>query len=81
MGLLSFNIENSLTTGLKDTLEVSHRADFCVGYLNLRGWKQVADNIDKFSGDDSNNCRLLVGMHKHPKEMLRDFWSRPLAVF
>lgn len=37
------NIENFLTKGLSDFLEVSHRSDFCVGYFNLRGWKEVDD--------------------------------------
>ena len=69
------NIENFLTTGLKDTLDVSQRADFCVGYFNLRGWKEVADKVDKFSGDDDNKCRLLVGMQRHPEEILRDFFA------
>ncbi len=41
------NIENNLVVGLNNTLSVSYRSDFCVGYFNLRGWKQVADEIDK----------------------------------
>ncbi|GIK22142.1 MAG: hypothetical protein BroJett005_15560 [Ignavibacteriota bacterium] len=69
------NIENFLTTGLKDTLDLSHRADFCVGYFNLRGWKEVADKIDRFSGENGDVCRLLVGMHRHPEEVLRDFFA------
>lgn len=48
------NIENQLTTGLNETLEVSHRTDFCVGYFNLRGWKDVADKIETFSGATVN---------------------------
>ena len=48
------NIENFLTTGLKDTLDVSHRADFCVGYFNLRGWKQIDDLVDQWSGGKDN---------------------------
>ena len=74
------NIENQLTTGLNETLEVSHRTDFCVGYFNLRGWKEVADKIDLLSGapinegteDIHRTCRLLVGMQKLPVDILRE---------
>lgn len=69
------NIKNKLTEGLINSLEVSHRADFCVGYFNLRGWKEIADQIDKFSGSDEQKCRLLVGMQKQPDELLRDYFS------
>ncbi len=44
------NIEHHLTKGLNETLEVSHRTDFCVGYFNLRGWKEVADKIERMAG-------------------------------
>lgn len=69
------NIETHLTLGLNDSLEVSHRSDFCVGYFNLRGWKEVANKVDSFTGVDDNKCRLLVGMHKHPEELLREYFS------
>jgi hypothetical protein len=44
------NIENQLSNGLADTLKVSKRSDFCVGYFNLRGWHEVADSIDSLVG-------------------------------
>ena len=77
------NIENHLTKGLNDTLELSHRTDFCVGYFNLRGWKEVANNIDKLSGveitegnqDIHRICRLLVGMQKMPIDILKEYFS------
>jgi superfamily II DNA or RNA helicase len=78
------NIENHLTKGLNETLEVSQRTDFCVGYFNLRGWKEVADKIDSLEGatvvegkDDIHRiCRLLVGMQKMPVDILRDYFSK-----
>lgn len=70
------NIENYLTDGLNYTLDVSHRADFCVGYFNLRGWKQVASHIEKWNGGEGNCCRLLVGMQKPPTEILRDYFTK-----
>lgn len=78
------NIENHLVQGLNETLELSQRTDFCVGYFNLRGWKEVADKIDDLSGNivvEGNNdihrvCRLLIGMQKMPVDILREYFSK-----
>ena len=40
------NIELSFLPTLQESLRLAHRADFCVGYFNLRGWKELADKID-----------------------------------
>ncbi len=69
------NIELQLLEGLKYTLDVSHRADFCVGYFNLRGWKQVADSIETWVGGEGKQCRLLVGMQRRPEELVREMFS------
>lgn len=66
----------SLLTALNETLEVSYRADFCVGYFNLRGWKAIADYIDEWDGTENNRCRVLVGMQQRPDEEFRAAMSQ-----
>ena len=65
------NIETSLLPTLQETIRLSDHADFCVGYFNLRGWKQLDSYIDAWSGGAGHCCRLLVGMHRLPQDELR----------
>lgn len=65
------NIEQVLLPALQQTLEMADHADFCVGYFNLRGWKQLDSFVERWSGGDGHCCRLLVGMQRLPQEDLR----------
>ncbi|CDH47230.1 helicase-related protein [Candidatus Contendibacter odensensis] len=65
------NIENGLLPALRDTLKLAYRADFCVGYFNLRGWKALDSGIDAWPGGSGHCCRLLVGMQRLPQDELR----------
>ncbi|MCX8120023.1 MAG: phospholipase D-like domain-containing protein [Oscillatoriaceae bacterium SKW80] len=65
------NIEKPLLPELQHYLQQAYRADFCVGYFNLRGWQEVDTYIEQFKGGEGQACRLLVGMYRLPKDELK----------
>ncbi len=78
------NIKKHLEEGITKTLETSKRADFCIGYFNLRGWQKVSQQVNNLEGDylpegfeDDNKyyCRVLIGMQKLPDEQIKDFFA------
>jgi SNF2 family DNA or RNA helicase len=69
------NIENKLLPTLRETLNVADHADFCVGYFNLRGWKQLDSYVEQWAGGEGNCCRLLVGMQRPPQDELRELYA------
>ncbi len=68
------NIEQDLLAALRATLAVSKRADFCVGYLNLRGWQAVDDLVEPWVAEGGQVCRVLVGMQRPPSDDIRELY-------
>jgi superfamily II DNA or RNA helicase len=69
------NIKIPLLPALSDTLKLSERAEFCVGYFNLRGWKLIDKLIDAWPANDPANCRVIVGMQKLGEDELKEGMS------
>ncbi len=66
------NQQQQLAPELRKTLAKSVAIDACVGYLNLRGWKQIADEVDELPGDLLRPpARVLVGMAARPEQLMR----------
>ncbi len=70
------NIEQDLLTTLRGTMQVSKRADFCVGYLNLRGWQAVDDLVQPWNPAEGQVCRVLVGMQRPQHEEIRELYRQ-----
>ncbi len=78
------NIDISFSDGLQGIITNVgvKRVDFCVGYFNLRGWNIVVDQVDSLMGDyvyenderKFRTCRLLIGMHRPPDELIRQLY-------
>ena len=74
--------DSRLLPALQKTLGLSTRADFCVGYFNLRGWGGLAPYVDNWS-EAEGPCRVLIGMQRLPHDDLRETLSlvdRPSGV-
>ncbi len=69
------NISEMLLTALQSTMQSAARADFCVGYFNLRGWRLLRADIDQLSGGEEGSCRILIGMNPTPRKELREYLS------
>ncbi|MFZ3140431.1 helicase-related protein [Polaromonas sp.] len=70
------NIDNDLLTTLRATMQVSSRSDFCVGYLNLRGWQAIDDLVAPWNPAAGQVCRVLVGMQRPPHEEIRELYRQ-----
>lgn len=68
------NIDQDLLTALRATMQVSQRSDFCVGYLNLRGWQSIDDLVQAWDPINGQVCRVLVGMQRPPHEEIRELY-------
>ncbi|MEA2554242.1 MAG: hypothetical protein QOJ65_2418, partial [Fimbriimonadaceae bacterium] len=56
----------SLQAALHQVLDQCRGVDICVGYLHLRGWNIISGLVDRLEGKDTDQARVLVGMHADP---------------
>ena len=69
------NISNKLLDALRGTLATSMRSDFCIGYLNLRGWQAIDDIIGKWNPVEGQIARVLVGMQRPPHDDIKALYQ------
>jgi superfamily II DNA or RNA helicase len=65
------NIDLHLLPDLRNAIQASYRADFCVGYFNMRGWDEIGQKIESWTGGEGHCARLLIGMQRLPQDELR----------
>lgn len=66
------NKTEPLAPALRETLDQAVAFDACVGYLNLRGWRELADSVDQLDGKPGRPAvRVLVGMAARPNQLVR----------
>ena len=70
------NIDQKLLDTLRPTLQQSQRADFCIGYFNLRGWQTIDDIVQAWQPEQGQVCRVIVGMQRPPHEDIRELYRQ-----
>ncbi len=65
------NIEQHLLPALQETLAVSNRADFCVGYFNLRWLRQLESEIEDCTSDKGYCGPSFVNAQRMPTDSMR----------
>ena len=75
---------DNLAKALNKTLTRAKRADFCIGYFNLRGWNLLLDSVEQLSGcqldkkyedDTVYKARVLIGMPISPQAELEESYA------
>ena len=69
------NIDQKLIEALRATITNSSRADFCVGYFNLRGWRAIDDLIEPWQPENGQVCRVLIGMQRPPHDDVKALYK------
>ncbi|MBS4038322.1 MAG: hypothetical protein KGZ46_09250 [Hydrogenophaga sp.] len=67
------NTQRELLKALRANLQVSRRADFCIGRLDLRSCAAIDDRIRGWDAKSGQVCRVLLGMRRPPQDELRCF--------
>jgi len=70
------NIAEYLSKTLENSLSRGFRADFCVGYFNLRGWKEIDAQIEQFDGIDMIDT-MGYGIHEMNIKQAQRFFPLP----
>ena len=63
------NIDQQLLPALRETLELSSRGDFCVGYFNLRGWKEIDSLMETCAGEPSLRLNNTGDIAYNPQDI------------
>ena len=58
--------ETQLLTRLVSELGASKRADVCVGYFSIHGYKDIASQLAHYHGGEGSQLRVIVGMANSP---------------
>ena len=57
------NVRRTMGEALQQALPQAQRADFCIGYITLGGWREIQPMLTNWPAG-RGPCRVLVGMDR-----------------